>query len=197
MLIAKIVSSNSHVDYVARVIDKFDIAEPPSAEDYGFASFVLISAGENTSIIGVIYNSMLMNPDYANYGPRLSPTPDLGNFSPDFINEQGCLVGILLLGAIDGSGIISQGIPARVIPPGREVSIIDDETLKRFHTDKKGSIQIHYYSQIISHAGNFAVPLLENIIERLSNDCSLEESKRLAVLKQNLAWQRTVGGMRL
>ncbi len=197
MLIAKIVSSNSHVDYVARVIDKFDIAEPPSAEDYGFASFVLISAGSDSNIIGVIYNSMLINPDYANYGPRLSPGPELGSFSPDFINEQGCLVGILLLGAIDGSGNITQGVPARVVPPGQEVFSSDDETIKRFHTDQTGSLQIHYYSQVVSHAGTFAVPLLENIIDRLSGDCSDENLRRLAVLRQNLVWQRTIGGMRL
>ncbi|MCB1023043.1 MAG: hypothetical protein KDB79_01550 [Acidobacteria bacterium] len=197
MLIAKIVGSNSHVDYIARVIDKFDTSDPPESDDYGFASFVSIPGGADTKTIGVIYNSMLMNPDYANYGPRLSPNPELGNFSPDFINEQGCLVGILLLGSIGDSGNIQQGVPARVIPPGQEVLTCDEEELLHFHTDKSGAMQIHYYSQIISHAGSFAVPLLESIIERLSIGCSDQDVKRLAVLKQNLAWQRTIGGMRL
>ncbi len=38
--IAKIVSSNSHVDYMGRVIDQLDVDAPPAAEDYGFAQFV-------------------------------------------------------------------------------------------------------------------------------------------------------------
>jgi hypothetical protein len=58
-------------------------------------------------------------------------------------------------------------------------------------------LQIHYYSQIVAHAGLFATPLLEAIIEQLSLDCSDDDKKRLGVLKQSLAWQRTMGGMRL
>ena len=50
---------------------------------------------------------------------------------------------------------------------------------------------------IVAHAGLFAAPLLEAIIEQLKLDCSGDDAKRLNVLKQALAWQRTVGGMRL
>ncbi|MEZ5345773.1 MAG: hypothetical protein R2681_09485 [Pyrinomonadaceae bacterium] len=197
MLIAKIVSSNSHVDYIARIIDKFDVGDPPSADDYGFGSFVSIKTGGNKNVIGVIYNSMLMNPDYANYGPRLSPGPELGSFSPDFINEQGCLVGILLLGESGDQENITHDVPAQVIAPGKEVAAIDADEVKRFHSDKNGAMRIHYFSRVISHAGHFAIPLLESIIGRLSADCSDEDLRRLAVLKQNLAWQRTIGSMRL
>jgi hypothetical protein len=197
MKIAKIVGSNSHVDYIARVIDDLDSSEPPGAEDFGFSTFVSIPLEKQARIIGVIYNSMLMNPDYANYGPRLSPKPDLGNFSPDFIDEQGCLIGILLLGSIDDKGEITQGVPNRVIPAGQDVLRSDEDTIKRFHSDEGGNIRIHYYSQVTSHAGNFAAPLLESIIERLSESCSDEDEKRLGVLKRNLTWQRTIGGMRL
>ncbi len=196
MTIAKIVGSNSHVDYIARVVDELDTSKPPNADDYGFSTFVSVRIDENR-IIGVVYNSMLMNPDYANYGPRLSPTPELGTFSPDFINEQGCLIGILLLGSIDKSGIVSQGVPNRVIPAGMDVVKCDSQTVTQFHSDSDRNLRIHYYSQVISHAGNFAAPLLESVIERLSNECSEADRKRLAVLKQNLTWQRTVGGMRL
>jgi hypothetical protein len=58
-------------------------------------------------------------------------------------------------------------------------------------------LQLHYYSQVVAHAGLFAVPLLEAIIEKLALDCSEEDKKRLGVLKQTLTWQRTLGGMRL
>lgn len=196
MKIAKIVSSNSHIDYVGRVVDELDTANPPSAEDYGFAQFVNLPF-EDREIVGVIYNSMLVNPEYANFGPRLSPKPELGSFSPDYLNEQGFLIGILLLGVKDKTGKITHGVPRRVVPAGQDVYKIEAEEIKKFHTDENDCLQIHYYSQIVAHAGLFAVPLLEAIIEQLSLDCSEKDRQRLGVLKQTLAWQRTLGGMRL
>lgn len=197
MKIAKIISSNSHIDYVGRVIDTLDSAQPPTAEDYGFAQFVSLPIDENENIIGVIYDSILVNPEYSNYGPRLSPKPDLGNFSPDYLNEQGILIGILLLGSIDKTQKISHGVPRRVVPAGQNVDKIEPSEIKKFHTGADDCLQIHYYSQVIAHAGLFAAPLLEAVIEQLNLDCTDEDRKRLNVLKQALAWQRTVGGMRL
>ncbi len=196
MRIAKIVTSNSHLEYVARVIDSLDVEHPPSSDDFGFAQFVKIEL-EGEAIIGVIHNSMLVNPEYANYGPRLSPKPDLVNFSPDYINEQGMLIGILLLGAIDKNGRTSHGIPRRVIPPGMEVFKYDSGEIRKFHLDQKGVLQVHYYSQVIAHAGALGVPLLESIIDQLLPECHNEDRNRLGVLKQTLAWQRTLGVMRL
>lgn len=197
MKIAKIVNSTSHIDYVGRVIDSLDVAAPPTAEDFGFAQFVGLEFADKSRMIGVIYDSMLINPDYANYGPRLSPKPELAGFSPDYLNEQGFLIGILLLGTIEADGQISHGVPRRVVPAGQEVYKIGADDIKKFHADKNDSLQIHYYSQIVAHAGPFVVPLLESIIEQLSADCSESDRQRLGVLKQTLAWQRTLGGMRL
>ena len=197
MKIAKIVSSNSHIDYVGRVIDSLDVAEPPTAEDFGFGQFMSLPVDETENIIGVIYDSVLINPEYSNYGPRLSPKPELGSFSPDYLNEQGVLIYILLLGTINNSDKILQRVPRRVVPAGQDVLKIEADAVKKFHTDEKGSLQIHYYSHIVAHAGLFATPLLEIIIEQLTQDCSEDDKKRLSVLKQTLAWQRTMSGMRL
>lgn len=197
MKIAKIVSSNSHIDYVGRVIDSLDTAEPPTAEDFGFAQFVSLPLEDETEIVGVIYNSMLVNPDYASFGPRLSPKPELGSFSPDYLNEQGFLIGILLLGSKDKDEKIVHGVPRRVVPAGQDVYKIEASEVKKFHTDASDCLQIHYYSQVVSHAGLFAVPLLEAVIEELALDCTDSDRQRLGVLKQTLAWQRTLGGMRL
>ena len=197
MKIAKIVSSNSHIDYIARVIDALDVAAPPSHEDFGFAQFVKLPLEDETSVVGVIYDSMLVNPEYANYGPRLSPKPELASFSPDYLNEQGFLIGILLLGTIDKAEKITHGVPRRVVPAGQDVYKIEADEIKKFHTDASDCLQIHYYSQVVAHAGLFAMPLLETIIEELSLDCSDSDKQRLGVLKQTLAWQRTLGGMRL
>jgi hypothetical protein len=197
MKIARIVGSNSHIDYVARIVDALDASEPPAAEDFGFAQFVSLPFEDATEIIGVIYNSMLVNPEYAGFGPRLSPKPELGSFSPDYLNEQGFLIGILLLGLKSADGQILHGVPRRVVPAGQDVYKIDAAEIKNFHADANECLQIHYYSQVVAHAGLFAVPLLESIIEQLALDCSDADRQRLGVLKQTLAWQRTMGGMRL
>ncbi len=196
MKIARIVSSNSHLDYVARIVDSLDVENPPISDDFGFAQFVKIEF-ESEMIIGVIHNSMLINPEYSNYGPRLSPKPDLANFSPDYLNEQGLLIGILLLGAISNEGKVRHGIPRRVIPPGQEVFKLDGDGIKVFHADDSAGLQIHYYAQVIAHSGALGVPLLEAIIEQLLPECSEEDKNRLGVLKQTLAWQRTIGVLRL
>ncbi|HRH43537.1 MAG TPA: hypothetical protein PKY82_18040 [Pyrinomonadaceae bacterium] len=196
MNIAKIVKSNSHLDYVGRIIDSLDVATPPKAEDFGFAQFVSLPIDETKEIIGVIYNSILVNPEYSNFGPRLSPKPELRGFSPDYLNEQGILVGILLLGSRE-NGKSLQGVPRRIVPAGQDVMKMESDEVIKFHTDKQGSLQIHYYSQIVAHAGLFAVSLIEAIVEQLSENASDDDKNRLNVLKHALAWQRTVGGMRL
>ena len=202
--LAKIVKSNSHVDYVGRVIDRLDAQEPPAPTDYGFGQFVSLPVDEAEEVVGVIYNSLLANPDYGSFGPRLSPAAELSVLSPDYLNEQGALVGILLLGwrersgaGISGGEVVRHGVPRRVIPVGQEVYRLDDADVREFHKGADGSLQLHYYSQVLAHAGPFGVPLIEAVIAQLEEGCAREERQRLCVLKQALVWQRTIGGMRL
>jgi hypothetical protein len=196
MKIARIVSSNSHLDYVGRVIDELDSNQPPNADDYGFAQFVKIEIADENLIVGIIYDSILINPEYANFGPRLSAKPELSSFSPDYLNEQGVLIGILLLGSIE-NGKISQGVPRRIVPAGLEVSVMTHNDVVQFHSDDTGGLQLHYYSQIVANAGVLSGLLVESIVEQLSATASETEKNRLNVLKHSLVWQRTVGGMRL
>jgi len=194
--IAKIVKSNSHVDYVGRIIDALDSDAPPQSSDYGFAQFVSMPLEDHSEVIGIVYNSQLANPDYASFGPRLSPRADLSVLSPDYLNEQGVLIGILLLGWRDGEKKIHQTVPRRVVPANQDVYHLAEKDAQSFHRDAQGQVQLHYYSQIITHAGAFSVALIEAIIEQLESACTPEEKQRLCVLKQTLVWQRTVGGMR-
>ena len=196
MNIAKIVSSNSHIDYVARVIDALDCDAPPLSTDHCFGQFVGLEDDAQT-VVGIIYDSRLVNPEYGSFGPRLSPRPALGNFSPDYINEQGILIGILLLGVIDGKGKVTHGVPRRIVPPGQYVKKIDDDQVQAFHADGEGRVHLHYYPQVVANARQFAIPLLDSIIDQLCESCTEAEIQRLHVLKQSLVWQGTFGGMRL
>lgn len=194
--IAKIVASRSHVNYVGRVIDRLDAESAPAAEDYGFAQFVSLPAAAGEEVVGLIYDTQLVNPEYGSLGPRLSPPSELAVLSPDYLNEQGVLVGLLLLGWRDAAGA-HHAVPRRVVPVGQEVFKMPDEEVLKFHRDGGGGLRLHYYSQIVSHAGAFALPLLEAVLERLERDASAAERQRFCVLRRTLAWQRTMGGVRL
>jgi hypothetical protein len=193
--IAKVVKSNSHVDYVGRVIDVLDVDNPPCSTDYGFAQFVSLPIGEDLDIVGIIYNSELINPDYGNFGPRLSPAQELSILSPDYLNEQGVLIGILLLGWRQ-YGINNHSVPRRVIPVGQDVYCLPDKDIINFHRGTDGRLQVHYYSHVITHAGLFAASLIEAIIQYLEPTCTKEEQQQLCVLKKSLVWQRTIGNSR-
>ena len=198
--IARIVKSNSHVDYVARVVDELDADEPPAPEDYGFAQFVCVPVAESEEVVGVVYDSQLANPDYGNFGPRLSSHAELKVLSPDVLNERGVLLGILLLGWRERVGekwVGRQGMPRRVVPVGQDVFRLSDEDVAVFHRGEDGAVRLHYFSQAIAHAGAFAAPLVESVIEQLEPACSAAERQRLCVLKKSLVWQRTLGAVRL
>jgi hypothetical protein len=198
--IAKIVSSNSHVDYVARVVDELDADEPPAPEDYGFAQFVCVPVAEGEEVVGVVYDSQLSNPDYGSFGPRLSSHKELKVLSPDVLNERGVLLGVLLLGWRERAGdkwAGHQGVPRRVVPVGQDVFRLSDEDVAGFHRGEDGRVRLHYFSQAIAHAGPFAAPLVESVIEQLEPACTPAERQRLCVLKKSLVWQRTLGAVRL
>ena len=222
--IARIVKSNSHVDYVARVVDELDADSPPSQEDYGFAQFVSVPVAEGEEVVGVVYDTQLVNPEYGSFGPRLSSHADLKILSPDFLHEQGVLLGVLLLGwrergdvgdgakadvkssdgakAVGGNGVGASwanhhGVPRRVVPVGQDVFRMTDEDVYGFHGGAGASLQLHYFSQVLAHAGAFAVPLVEAVIEQLEPACAPAERQRLCVLKKSLVWQRTLGQLRL
>lgn len=198
--IAKIVKSNSHVDYVARVIDRLDADQAPAADDYGFAQFITVPVGEAEEVVGVVYTTMLANPEYGSYGPRLSSHAELAVLSPDYLNEQGVLLGILLLGWRERAGASwagRHGVPRRVVPVGQEVYRMGDGEVYGFHAGAGGALQLHYFSQVLAHAGPFAAPLVESVLGQLEPACTPQERQRLCVLKKSLVWQRTVGGARL
>jgi hypothetical protein len=201
MHIAKIIKSNSHVDYAARVLDSLETHEPPTTADYHFGQFVKVLAkGKNGEYrgeaVGVIYNSQLINPEYGNYGPRLSTPPELNAvFSPDYLNEQGVLIGILLLGWRDAGGC-QQGVPREVLPINSDVEVMTDQEVSAFHHDENGSLQVHYYSHITTHAGSFAFQLLTAIVDHLERLSTEDERARLGVLRKSLVWQQTIGAMR-
>jgi hypothetical protein len=195
MRIAKIVKSNSHADYVARVFSPFETDADVTPNDYRFGQFVKL-AGHAGEVVGVIYNSQLLNPDYGNYGPRLSsPQEQNAIFSPDYLNEQGVLIGVLLVGWRADSGY-QQGLPREVLPINADVETLSAEEVSAFHHSGLGGLELKYYNHLTTHARDFTFPLLSNIVEQLEGLTNERDRARLQVLRKTLAWQQTLATLR-
>ncbi|MFP5262870.1 MAG: hypothetical protein ACLGJB_13275 [Blastocatellia bacterium] len=190
MRIARIVKSNSHVDYIGRVLDRLDSADPPSPEHYQFGQFVAIPCGP-TVMVGIIYNSQLINPEYGRLGPRLSSSAEMNAvFSPDLVNEQGVLVGLLLVGWVEEGGVSRQGVPRSVIAVNSEVVTMGDDEVRAFHMGADGRLSLRYYSQVTTHARQFAPQLLLAALDQLENIFGDTSKSEIAVLRRTLNWQQ-------
>ncbi len=191
MLIGKIARSSSHIDYVCQVYQAGDVADPPQPRDHPFGTFVRVAAGGPQAIVGLIYDTILMNPDFGSLGPRLSPAQDLAVFSPDYLNEKVTLAGIVAIGTWDGSGPASHGVPPQAAQIDALVESMGDADVTAFHADGRGGVRIGYAPLLISHGSPLARHLLLNTIERLQALCPAA-GPQLQVLKASVAWRTAV-----
>jgi hypothetical protein len=194
--IAKIVSSNSHIAYIGRVLEARDGEGVPSADDYGFGRFVAMP-DEADSIVGVICDSRLVNPEYMNYSPRTPSMPALGELRRDMVDEKKALIGILLLGTMGADGKAIQNIPERVVPAGQFVFTMEQADIDRFHCGPDASVQLHYFPNLLANAGSLAVPLARTMIGQITGNCSESDRQRLAVMANALQWKQTFGDLRV
>jgi hypothetical protein len=191
MLIGKIVRSSSHIDYVCQVQQAGEVSEPPRPGDHAFGTFVRVAPPAPQGIVGLIYDTVLMNPDFGTLGPRLSPVPDLEVFSPDYLNEKVTLAGIVAIGTWDGAGLAVHGVPPETAQIDAPVESLSNEEVARFHADGHGGLRLGYAPLLLAHGNPLARHLLLNVIERLE---ALQPQARaqLEVLKVNVAWRAAV-----
>lgn len=193
--IGKIVKSNSHIDYVCQVYGAGDLPRQPRPADWAFGEFVaveLASAGEEDGhLVGVIYNTLLLNPEFGNMGPRLAPHGEGEVFTPDLLNERAILVGILALGWRDGDGAFHQGVPATVAEVDGGVRGLDGDEVRAFHRGADGRVALRY-AALLQGLNNPLVPqLLLKIIDRLTA-LFPDQGRRLQVMRDNVAWKSIV-----
>lgn len=189
MQIAKIIASLSHIEYLARVTNKLEVESPPQLSDYGLGQFVSVDI-ESKNIIGVISNTELINPDFTTFSLRLSSEEKNQLFSPDYLQEQGIMIKILILGYLEGN-VATHKAPVEVLSPQSSVKLLEREDLKAFH-QKQGKLFIGYYTQVMRMGGLISSILLSIIIEKLLPFTSQDDEKKLTLLKQNLSWQQTI-----
>jgi hypothetical protein len=194
-VIGKTVKSNSHTDYVCQVYGAGEIEASPLPADHAFGTFVNISLGEGASnVVGLVYDTILLNPEFGNLGPRLSSEPDLAIFAPDYLSEKVTLVGIAAIGIISPDGTAVHGVPPVAAQTDALVECMDDGAIQNFHrpVDSSQVVQMGYAPLIMSLGSPLARHLLLKVVDRLTI-LFPEQSTRLSVLRGELAWQAIIG----
>lgn len=227
--LGKIVRSESHVRYTCQIYSAGEIATPPKPADFAFGAFVrmplrmestrtplapgsrngapaprdLASTHATTWAVGLIYDTILVNPAFGSLGPRLSSADQLPLFSPDYLNERAVLVSILLLGTMsasaNGETRVAQGVPPVAPDLGAVVAPLSESDVRAFHHfadgGAPGGAQPYLHMGYLPHAIALDNPLLPlamlRTVERLEILCP-ENSALLTIVKRNLAWRLKV-----
>lgn len=193
-----IVKSNSHCDYVAQLVDRLDVPHPPAPEDYGFGRFVKLEDEQRHWAVGVIYNSQLLNPQFHQTSPRLTTSADTF-LSPDLVSETRTLLWIALIGHLvtaEGQTYGQQGMPTLVVPVNTPVWQLTTAEVLAFHRNAQGQAQFRYYAHLLRSTGNYAAPLLAQILETITPLFSGTEQRSLEIISKELAWRHTLGSLR-
>lgn len=197
MTLGKIIKSNSHTDYVCQVYGLGEVPDPPHRQNYAFGTFVRAELGNDGALIGLIYDTVLFNPEFGRLGPRLSPETELAVFSPDYLVEKAILVGITAVGTLDASGAPSQGVPAVAAHTDALVERMSDEQVRAFHSGQSAP-RLDYVPLLLGQDSPLALPLLLTVADRLI-DLFPDHVRLLSVLQGDLAWKAQVsplGGAR-
>lgn len=192
MVIGTIVRSNSHISYLCRVYGALETDNVPQPSDYAFGTFVIMEPvpGSDLRLVGVISDTILINPDYGNLGPRLSTDDDLAVLSPDYLNEKGVLVDVLVLGSVR-DGHARHDVPALAAQVGTRVETMDLDLVCAFHSGPRGTFLAGYLPQLLQHNDPMMAGLLLTLLDRL--DPHFPQSRKvIGVLKNNLSWKARV-----
>lgn len=220
--IGKIVRSESHVRYACQVYGPGETANPPNPSDYAFGAFVRVpvragltqpdalaplrgdtlngdgqAAGAGLAI-GLIYDTILLNPAFGALGPRLSNDEQVELFSPDYVAERAVLVSILLLGAITpgAHGRVAQGVPPLALDLGAVVSPLNDDEIRSFHfyadsAHGKPYLHMGYLPHAVGQDNPLLPMALLRVIERLETIFP-QQGALLSIVKRNFAWRLKV-----
>jgi hypothetical protein len=228
MFIGKIVKSDSHINYVCQIYGPREVEVEPGPPDYAFGRFVRIAVRSSqlddpdttldlalgisqepvTYAIGVIYDTILLNPAFGSLGPRLSNETQVELFSPDYISEKAVLIYVMVLGMMEllpspsGSpGILStmHGVPLLSLELGSEIETMTDEEVCAFHffTDAAGQdtqtpyLHMGYLPHIIAQRNSLLPMVTLRIIDQLER-LFPQNLSLLSIVKRNFAWRLKV-----
>jgi hypothetical protein len=196
--IGTIANSDSHVQYWCQVYGPHEVATPPDPQDFAFGQFVRATLPGNAGdLIGVIYDTVLVNPAFGSLGPRLSTSDEQrAVFSPDYLTERATLLRILALGTMDAAGTVYQGVPALALELGATVSALDEAELRAFHCFADADhaepyLHMGYLPQLLGQPTGLLPQTALRILDRLQSIFP-EHIRLLTIVRRNLAWKMSV-----
>jgi hypothetical protein len=194
--IGTVVKSNSHSDYVVQVYGSADVPHPPGPRDYAVGTFVALPL-EHGHLVGVVYDTILVNPEYGSLGPRLSPRVEATVFSPDYLDEKAVLVGVFVVGEVDEHGAPSHSLPPLAAEVDAEARVLEDAEVRAFHAmpGEEGAPRIGYLPRLVARGGDVSAGLSQLILARLGA-LYPEHQTVLRVLRDNVAFRSTVEVLR-
>src|SRR5947199_5107780 len=204
MYIGKIVKSDSHINYVCQIYGPREVEQEPAPADYAFGRFVRIavrseqpddhdaqvimalgkSTEPRTFAIGVIYDTILLNPAFGSLGPRLSNEAQVELFSPDYIAEKAVLTYIMVLGIMEVRPSSDErltvlsamhGVPLLSLELGSDIETMTDEEVREFHffsdpdgiENKAPYLHMGYLPHIITQRNSLLPMVTLRIIDQL------------------------------
>src|SRR5712692_10024932 len=225
MYIGKIVKSDSHINYVCQLYGPREVEVEPSPADYAFGRFVRVAVRSGLSddptklafgtsqepvsyAVGVIYDTILLNPAFGSLGPRLSNETQVELFSPDYISEKAVLIYVMVLGMIEQritsesqTEFLStmQGVPLLSLELGSEIETMTDAEVRAFHffgdpndSESRGDyLHMGYLPHIISQRNSLLPMVTLRIIDQLER-LFPENLSVLSIVKRNFAWRLKV-----
>jgi hypothetical protein len=172
---------------------------PPEKQDFEFGQPVYSTTtvrGDEHAVVGVVYDSQLVDPDQGREGPRLS-NPDQEMFVPGYVDEKRTLLGVAFLGFArllphpDGEGYdlvdVEQEMPRWTLDIDDSVAKLPTEGFRQFHFPE-GSLRVQYYDRLISTADRFGAEVTLSLLDRLRNETSADENM-LDVIEQKVRWE--------
>jgi hypothetical protein len=168
----------------------------PTARDCAFGTFVKVESmqEEDTTIIGLIIDTILIDRDQMRAGPRMAP--DLTSVKimfPEFIDERIKVVKILLIGYIDKNGRPYHLFPDAAPHLNDSVNKMDDDEIKNFHIINN-KYQIGYYSAAIGAPYNLVKALFLRVLPRLETFFPDESKPIIRLIKNNLEFKMKMEG---
>lgn len=191
-VLGKVVKSNSHTDYVCQIYGKYEIESAPTNTDYAFGTFVSIELDAHSALIGLIYDTVLLNPDFGRLGPRLSTESDLALFSPDYLNERATIVGIVIVGQVN-NGSCRQGTPHIAANSDSIVRQLSEDDILDFH-EVEGRLRIAYLPQLIQRPDPLTHQLALAVVQHLEQIMP-QQGSLLNLLEDDLCWQLQINAM--
>jgi hypothetical protein len=230
VIIGKVVKSDSHITYACQVYSAGEVEVQPGPTDCAFGQFVRAAvrngsaatqaagangraAGGNRSTeqageiwaIGIIYDTILLNPAFGTLGPRLSNAEQIEIFSPDYLSERAMLVYFSVLGLMErrdhasAHWRVTHGVPPVALELGCEVETIEAGQIRAFHFFADGGepggaepyLHMGYLPHLIAQRNSLLPQVTLRIVEQLEQ-LFPQNRALLNIVKSNFAWKLKV-----